>query len=363
MEEKNINDVELEKERREQERKERRKRRKYRLLILLLLLFGTGVMLATSTYAWFTSNKNVSVNPITVNIEAKNGIQISADGTNWKSIVQTSDLSGVHSTTYTTSVNQIPAILEPVSTIGVADSNGKLPMYYGTVVTSESEENNGEYILTSVKTADEVDGTGASNTGKFIAFDLFFKTAASTDLYLVAGSGATTSDTTDTGIKNASRIAFVIEGNTTSGDTVPNIQALNGGTTAPVYIWEPNYDVHTAAGVSAARDIYGLTTTQTGGSALAYSGVMAPIAEANDVLLGDATEANYEALFKTVTPQYTTVEGFTAYKQIFSLSAGITKIRIYMWVEGQDVDCENNASGGSITFDLKISTEDPAATS
>lgn len=32
-----------------------------------------------------------------------------------------------------------------------------------------------------------------------------------------------------------------------------------------------------------------------------------------------------------------------------------------MWVEGQDVDCENSASGGNITFDLKISTEDPNA--
>ena len=30
-----------------------------------------------------------------------------------------------------------------------------------------------------------------------------------------------------------------------------------------------------------------------------------------------------------------------------------------MWVEGQDVDCENNASGGEINFDLKISTVPP----
>lgn len=48
----------LTEEERKKRREERRKRKKYRLLILLLLLFGTGVMLATSTYAWFTSNKN-----------------------------------------------------------------------------------------------------------------------------------------------------------------------------------------------------------------------------------------------------------------------------------------------------------------
>ena len=30
-----------------------------------------------------------------------------------------------------------------------------------------------------------------------------------------------------------------------------------------------------------------------------------------------------------------------------------------MWVEGQDVDCENNASGGNIDFDLQTTTELP----
>ena len=353
-----MEEKELREKEREMRNKERRKRRKYRLLILLLLLCGTGIMLATSTYAWFTSNKNVSVNPIKVNIEAKNGIQISADGTNWKSIVQTSDLSAVHATTYTASVNQIPEILEPVSTGGVPDANGYLPMYYGTVVTSESSANNGEYIITAEKST-EVDGTGESSTGKFIAFDLFFKVTKDTDLYLVSGSGATTSDTTDTGIKNASRIGFVVEGNTTSGDTLANIQALNGGTSAPVYIWEPNYDVHTAAGVANAKDVYGQTTTVTGGSALTYSGIIDEITTDNDILLGEATEDTDSTLFKTVAPTYKTVQGFTNYTQIFGLKAGVTKMRIYMWVEGQDVDCENNASGGSITFDLKLSTENP----
>jgi hypothetical protein len=68
-------------------------------------------MLATSTYAWFTSNKTVSVNSLSVSINAKNGIQISADGTNWKSILKTTDITGAH-TTYPTSVNQLPDILE-----------------------------------------------------------------------------------------------------------------------------------------------------------------------------------------------------------------------------------------------------------
>ena len=30
-----------------------------------------------------------------------------------------------------------------------------------------------------------------------------------------------------------------------------------------------------------------------------------------------------------------------------------------MWVEGQDVDCENYASGGKISFDLQITSSLP----
>ena len=28
-----------------------------------------------------------------------------------------------------------------------------------------------------------------------------------------------------------------------------------------------------------------------------------------------------------------------------------------MWVEGQDVDCENGASGGNVTYSLQITSE------
>lgn len=341
-------------------RKERQKRRKYRLLILLLLLLGTGTMLATSTYAWFTSNKTVSVNSIKVNIDAKNGIQLSADGTNWKSIVQTSDLTSVHATTYTSSVNQIPSTLEPVSTAGIPDTNGRLPMYYGTIATSESAQNNGKYILTATKAIEE-EGNGDTSRGQFIAFDLFFKVDADTQVYLTTNSGVKTEDITDTGIKNAARIAFVNLGNTSAGSSISTIQELNAGTSSQVYLWEPNYDVHTPAGVANARDVYGITTTENSGSVLPYSGIISAITSDDDVLLGDATEAKYSALFKGVTPNYTTVNGFSDYEQIFSLTSGITKYRIYMWIEGQDVDCENNASGGSVTFDLQISTENPSA--
>ena len=327
----------------------RRKRKKYRLLILLLLLFGTGIMLATSTYAWFTANKTVSIGTLEVQIAAKNGIQISADGTNWKSIVQKTDLTSA-STTYGAAKNQLPDVLEAVSTGGVVNTDGQLPMYYGNIGTNAE----GNYILTATK---ETDAHGTS--GKYIAFDLFFKVDKETDIWITPTSGVKTTDTNDTGIKNASRIAFVVLGNTTAGDTVANIQALNKGTASSTYIWEPNYNIHTPTGIANARDVYGKVDVTADNAILPYSGVISAINDSDNVLLGNATQTDNATKFKDVTITYKTKANFTHYIPAFKLSNGITKVRIYMWVEGQDVDCENNASNGNISFDLQITTELP----
>ena len=76
----------------------------------------------------------------------------------------------------------------------------------------------------------------------------------------------------------------------------------------------------------------------------------------NSNILLNSKDATY---FAAVTPQITTPATGIAqdnYKKVFDIQAGITKVRIYMWVEGQDVDCENNASGGSISYNLQFST-------
>ena len=36
-------------------------------------------------------------------------------------------------------------------------------------------------------------------------------------------------------------------------------------------------------------------------------------------------------------------------------------MRIYFWVEGQDVDCENNASGTGISLNIALSQNSKAA--
>lgn len=323
-----------------------------RLLLLLLLLCFTGVILTTSTYAWFTSNETVAVNTITVNIAAQNGIQVSTDGTNWKSIIQTTDITSA-SNTYAAAVNQLPQSLEPVSSALTITNDGKMEMFYGQVAADDA----GDWYLSANKSV-EANGT----TGKFIAFDLFIKSDTTSNFYMTPNSKVSTADEDDKGIKNASRVAYVVLGNTTADDTVANIQKLGttGAAASPVYLWEPNYDVHKTNAIAHARDTYGLTITEgPDAERVNYDGIMAEV-PVDTVKVGEANATKHSTQFKAVTSNYLTTAANANYTQIFGITAGVTKVRIYMWVEGQDVDCENSASGGNINYDLQFTTTQPA---
>ena len=332
---------------------ELKRKNKKKIFILILMILFTGVVLTSSTYAWFTANKTVTVETIDVNVAASHGLQVSVDAVNWKTVISNADINSA-GTNYTGAVNQLPTYdpdggkansIVPVSTIGEVDTNtGFMKMFEGEIGSNVA----GDYILT----AEQVTETHTSTSGSFIAFDIFFQTNQAESIYLTSNSNVVALGAS-TGIENSSRIAFINHGTVDAGSDASVAQALKGGTT-PV-IWEPNYDIHTAAAVKNASDVYGITTTQTGGSVLAYHGVKADITGTANVLL-NSKDGTY---FAAVTPQITTpATGISQdnYKKVFDIQAGITKVRIYMWVEGQDVDCENNASGGSISYNLQFST-------
>ena len=65
-------------------KKEKKKNKERKFGALLLLLFLSVVLLATSTYAWFTANETVTISSLDIYVEASSGIQISTDAVNWK---------------------------------------------------------------------------------------------------------------------------------------------------------------------------------------------------------------------------------------------------------------------------------------
>lgn len=327
-----------------------KKRKKRKLFFMVLWLLLVAVLFGSSTYAWFSTNRVVYINSLNVNVRAEGGIEISADGDNWKTILAIQDLIDAHNEMYPTSINQIPDKLEPVST-GKSVTNGFLDMYYGLVEIDSS----GNYVLTSTKSV-EVEGSGEESEGKFVAFDIFLKTQTPTDLYLTTESGAVYNGNSSVGIENAVRVAFLVEGNVSEGTVLGTIQGLRNANVSSTYIWEPNYDIHTEEAVRHAFSVYGINTSVTGGARLSYDGIIAEFDKDSNITVNRATASNYSSLFKTVNVDFATENGFMNNKQVFGIDAGITKVRVYMWIEGQDVDCEDNASVGNFTFTLQLTS-------
>ena len=202
-----------------------------------------------------------------------------------------------------------------------------------------------DFILVANKSL-ESNSFGEESEGKFIVFDLFFRTTNNKELYLSGNSSVTYNGDSSSGIENATRVAFLNEG--VSSDNAGSAQGLNGASEA--LIWEPNYDVHTEYGVKNAKDVYGIDTTMTGGALLPYDGVISNISSNDNVLITDASSNRYPNFFRRVNVSFNTVAGNTSNTKILDLSPSITKVRIYMWIEGQDVDCEDNASYGDIVL-------------
>lgn len=322
-------------------------------IILLLLL---TILLFSSTYAWFTANQTVTISTLNVHIEAQNGLQISTDATTWKSIIENTDIE----TGYSGHNNVLPENIEAVSTVGEIDTTtGYMKMYYGTVAADKAD---GVDKLTAELVED--------SEGKYIVFDMFLRVDADTNLKMTEASSVVKKEgSVDKGIKQASRVAFVIEGTQPVGTNLDTIRELKGAKSflnaegtkdtenKTVYIWEPNSNLHTDAAVAHARDNYGITTTSDGNASnVKYYGIKQEIS--TGLTLKGTNDGSDTTNFAEIVPDYitpvNTETGKITATNIFSLKAGITKVRVYMWVEGQDVDCENTASGTDISFNLQI---------
>lgn len=346
--------------------KKKEKDKKRKMGSLLLLLFLTIILLSTSTYAWFTSNKTVRIEDINVNVGAEGGIQISTDASNWKTVIANTDIT---TSAYSGHTNQFSGSLKPVSTIAAVNSNHKLDMYLGTVDSDEDDETEaGRFELTT-----ELLSEAQANVtdAKFIAFDVFLKLDTAANVYLQIGSG-TVANGTSNGLENAARIALVKQGTTAASNSAATMIALNSATSSDVIIYEPNSNAHTVNGVAQAKAYYttytgvnSMTIGSTSTAETSYDGVKAVIAESDDIPLPETNASDNSAFFSTVTTTKlktsfvngTTGENLLIYE---NLAAGVTKIRVYMWVEGQDVDCENMASGSDLTYKLTFTLLDEA---
>lgn len=318
-----------------------------KIIYLLFLCIVLTVVIVSSTYAWFTNNQSLETTNINVKARASQKIELSTDAKNWKSAITLRDILDAE---YDTGrLNQVPNNFLAYSTVGNI-SDGLLDMFYGLVTMDKNpgSDNYGKRVLTSEKVV-ETDGIN----GGFLTFDLYLKNDLANSIYLGKKSYVKYV-LEDSGIKNALRVAFVYEGSMPSGTEPSILQSLKTSLKSNVVIWEANSDAHTAEAIKSASDVYGIDLTSNPVK-LPYYAVKKEFT--NPQLLTSTSDEYFELMDNTLyTPSdYETSD--TVNKLIFNLPAGISKIRVYAWVEGQDVDCENNAAGSDFEFNFNFTTK------
>ena len=386
---------------REKNQKDSRKR----LNALILLVAFTAILLIVSTYAWFSTQRNVTLTGLKGKVNVAEGLQVSLDGfhfvnsINFDDFDQTSDpaawtVKDTATTTYLDAgktfqapadgvTNVVPTEYLPVSTTGGTSEgigSSGLKMYSGTFTNSEG--------LKSIAIAPETSASG------YYAFDLYLKnisasTVTSDKLQLDAMSTITGTNA-NFGIQNTARIAFALYEN--SGEEMSTNNAFDTG--APIIagtstgknitdvaIWEPHSTKHVANIVQntlikfSTTDItkYGLTSnaTQAGRKKIqddqalptyALTTASATAGTIADVYDWDTPSAGLTIQNTTTTDETdrdasidlkSTKDGTTP---IEIIANQYQKLRVYVWIEGQDPDCVNYASmGGGLTLDIGLS--------
>ena len=275
-----------------------------------------------------------SVSGMDMHIKGADGLQISATGNEgtFKSNLTLADLGE--------SVASKDEIL-PVSTTGDV-TNGKLTFYLGSL---EDE--------TLYAQKDEAN---------YICFDVYVKVAAGKTLYLDEGSVVEMAEGDDKETHLATRVAFVYVGHATTASHAMN-KTVNSSTDPEnpngswksvneVMIWEPNALIRSVAAKNA-----GVTND---GQKVDYQGIndLSPSGERSIATFKDEDEEG--AYVETFAPAQNAAGETTAAQKLFDLEEGYNVIRVYIWLEGQDVDCLNEISNG--TFEVVLNFKQEATT-
>lgn len=326
-------------------RRSRRSKRKLNSLFMMVLL--TGMLLLSSTYAWFSANKEVALEGINAKVVAAEGLQISLDGEAWSSkiTINPTTLGAATSNNY-----KWPTALVPVSTTG-ATTSGNMDMFYGDVNAEGT---------TLTNAAQESD----SSTTKYIVFDLYFKNSSSREsgdtLQLNNGTKVAINaleGKTGTGLENCVRSAVVLYSNKeamTAAGT--DIRAIAAGT-PQVCIWEPNYNKHIAEVVkNDARITSAEAAFVTLGLKSAGTGTVSGINGTDPT--DEIAEQKTLQTDATVTSA-TDMPNLGGSDKLTLAQNSVMKARVYIWLDGQDPDCIDTASTGK-SIDIVLGFTKPA---
>ena len=389
--------------------------KKVRNLVLVCVL--TAVLLTVSTYAWFIGMQTVKVNQFEIEIAGVDNLLLSMDGENWDTTVTPGTTAA-----YANNTNQFlegsDEGLIPMSSVGDFElTTSRMKLFQKGSLTATS----GGYRLmaslvdnSQVLTVDDTAVPGQyQEADGYVAFDLFVMnlsgeayyneiTTPSNEeaIYLTYDSKveATGNGADVSGIDNSVRVAFAQIGRvdaeygynedktaTITGitcnlkDGVPAYTAENGvtGICRDAHIWEPNESDHVPNALTwyeksckprtADNDKFAYST----GACKNIEGIHYKTAAVKDVIMADDYIDVYDGELNghTISAAHLEeVDTFTDYEKLYTGNQrkelmtlapnSITKIRVYIWLEGQDVDNFDFASlGEKITVNFGFTKE------
>ncbi len=303
----------------------------------IAMLIVSAIVLTSSTFAWFSMSKEASVESMDLTVSSPEGIQISANASTWTAsltvdeIFDNDDAKTSRYDAYAGNNNLYPADLIPVSSaFAGADSATGYANFYKTTLDDSAKA-----TITSVtQSKDSQDAAG------FIAFDLFFKVAEAQTVKFGESTFTDTTEGSGNSINTALRVAFSPLGNVAIGTDAATATALNtfvSGQTVSYEVDSVNRsDDASVIGIQSGALETKYMQSLTGNGTTAVNGVV----NAGTSIKGTAVKDTDDASAK-----------------VFELKAGITKMRVYIWVEGQDVDCLNSVAGAALTANLKFTID------
>ena len=381
-------------------RKNKHIKRARRMIIACALM---AFILSTGTYAWFVGMKTVNVSSFDVEIAAIDGLSLSLDGVKWADTVEINkeNYSTVNTSNNTNSWGG--SGLYPVSSVGIIDTDvSRMIMYEkGSFTTTP-----GGYRIMASQVLNTVDGNLEQDG--YVAFDLFIKNLSGHEyykdlnvlneeaIYLTPDSKVTVSSNggvAGTGIENSVRVGFAqigrVEATETDQATITGITCTSDTNVTgicasrPAQIWEPNDRFHvqnainwyetsclkrTAADLTKRTSFDGACKALKDGDYVQTNAISGVIGYADQVDVYDGLDYNgYTAsiaetaqdgklfAYDYFTDREKSLTGVDRPTFITLAPNSITKVRIYIWIEGQDVDNYDFASLGkkiSVGFGL-----------
>ena len=383
--------------------------------VVAILIFAA--LLIMSTYAWFSSQKDITIYNLRGTVEVSENMEVSLDAKMWyhkidlskmvndKTALQAAVISrnAAYGGAPLTAPNIEPQQLLPVSTVGYVGST-YVPFYEGTAKAKEKTS------LRKIKECDEYyeQNVNAPIDNGYFAFDMYIRNTSRTDepdvlqLNLNAALKIIEEEIEKEIVTNGVRVKRLYKGQKFSGlqntmrvglalyeNTVDSIasqkqvlDATKGSKISQFAIWEPNAPYHVQyiidnnnklKGPGAPKDgfkngdevvTYALNSKSTQGEA-----TIPDVYDTSDPSLGKQvtlkteiadTKADEEDYRIKPDEDGKPIDITDIEEELLTIEANkISRVRVYVWMEGQDIDCINIASfGGGIELDLGLTKDD-----